>query len=189
MINCNAQNPIIDITASEFGQPDGYYSKDINNLLNPFQGTYIYANGNTSLKIELVKKIQQYNGRYYEDLIIGEYQYIENGIQKINTLSNLNINYSNQSIKHAISGKLIVNNNFRYWKCPQCSINEKRLSTGIKDRSTNRFAYLTMRRTVINGQDVMEIKISHVMGESLVAGSPVPPDFSLPQGEFTMIKQ
>lgn len=188
-LSCKAQNPIIDITSSELGQPDGYYSKDINNLLNPFQGTYIYTNGNTSFKIILTKKVQQYNGRFYEDLIIGEYQYIKNGIEQINTLSNLNVVYNNQAIKHAISGKLIVNNNFRFWKCPQCNINEKRLSAGIKDRSTNRFAYITMRRTVIAGQEVMQIKISHVTGEMQIAGQPAPPNFSLPLGEFTLIKQ
>ena len=189
IINCNAQNPIIDITQSELGQPDGYYSKDINNLLDPFQGTYIYTSGNTSFKIIITKKIQQYNGRYYEDLIIGEYQYIENSVEKVNTLSNLNIVYSNQSAKHAISGKLVVNNNFRRWKCPQCNLNEKRFSGGIKDRSTNRSAYITMRRTNVNGQEVMQIKISHVMIETHKVGDPLLLTFSLPLGELTLIKQ
>lgn len=188
-INCKAQTPIIDISESELGQPDGYYIKDINNYLNPFEGTYLYTNGNTSFKIILVKKVQQYNGRYYEDLIIGEYQYIENGVEKVNTLSNINIVYNNQSIKHAISGNLIVDNNFRYWKCPTCPTNERRFSGGIKDVTTGRGASITMRRTNENGQEVMKIKISHVMGVALPAGQPAPPDFSLPQGEFTLIKQ
>lgn len=188
-INCKAQTPIIDITQSRFGQPVGYYMKDMNILLNPFEGTYLYTNGNTSFKIILVKKVQQYNGRYYEDLIIGEYQYIENGVEKVNTLSNINIVYNNQSIKHAISGNLIVDNNFRYWKCPSCPTNEKRLSCSIMDISTLRGASITMRRTVEAGQEVMKIKISHVTGVALVAGQPAPPDFSLPQGEFTLIKQ
>ncbi|MFN4313275.1 MAG: DUF6705 family protein [Chitinophagaceae bacterium] len=46
-------------------------------------------NTNTSFKIVLVKKVQQYNGECYEDLIIGEYQYIVNGVEKVNTLSKL----------------------------------------------------------------------------------------------------
>ena len=187
-INCKAQTPIIDISESELGQPDGYYIKDINNYLNPFEGTYLYTNGNTSFKIILVKKVQQYNGRYYEDLIIGEYQYIENGVEKVNTLSNINIVYNNQSIKHAISGNLIVDNNFRYWKCPTCPTNERRFSGGIKDVTTGRGASITMRRTVASGQEIMKIKISHVIGLPLVVGQPAPPDFSLPQGEFTLIK-
>lgn len=113
----NAQTPIIDISQSRLGQPDGYYMKDINNLLNPFEGTYVYTNGTTSFKIVLVKKVQQYNGRYYEDLIIGEYQYIENGIEKANTLNQINTVYNDQR-SHNIDGNLIVDNNFRMWKCP-----------------------------------------------------------------------
>lgn len=184
----NAQNPIIDISQSRFGQPDGYYMKDLNNLLNPFEGTYLYTNGNTSFKIVLVKKVQQYNGRYYEDLIIGEYQYIENGIEKVNTLPEINITYNNQGI-HNISGNLIVDNNFRMWKCPACPVNEKRFHGSIMDATTERYAYITMRKTNELGQEVMKIKISHVAGVALVEGEPLPPDFSLPQGEFTLIKQ
>ena len=40
-IASKAQSPIIDIIDSAMGQPDGYYVKDINNLLNPFEGTYV----------------------------------------------------------------------------------------------------------------------------------------------------
>jgi hypothetical protein len=187
-ITCKAQTPIIDISQSRFGQPDGYYMKDINNYLNPFEGTYIYTNGTTSFKMILVKKVQQYNGRYYEDLIIGEYQYIENGIEKANTLNQINTVYNDQR-SHNIDGNLIVNNNFRYWKCPSCPTNEKRLSCSIMDTSTLRGASITMRRTSEAGQEVMKIKISHVTGVALVSGQPAPPDFSLPQGEFTLIKQ
>ena len=186
-IHCKAQTPIIDISESELGQPDGYYIKDINNYLNPFEGTYLYTNGNTSFKIILVKKVQQYNGRYYEDLIIGEYQYIENGVEKVNTLNQINTVYNNQR-RHKIDGNLIVDNNFRYWKCPTCPANEKRLKCSIMDASTQRSASIIFRRTVEAGQQVMKIKISHVNGVPLVVGQPAPPDFSLPQGEFTLIK-
>ena len=187
-ISCKAQNPIIDVIGTRMGQPDGYYVKDINNLLNPFEGTYIYTNGNTSFKIVLVKKIQQFNGRYYEDLIIGEYQYIENGIQKVNTLSQLNIVYNDQR-SHNIDGNFVVGNRFREWQCPLCIPNEKRLSLSIRDASTNRYAELHMRRTTESGQQVMKIKISHVTGELIVSGTPPPLSFSLPLGEFILIKQ
>ena len=188
-ISCRAQSPIIDISESELGQPDGYYMKDINNLLNPFEGTYLFTNGTTSFKIILVKKVQQYNGRFYEDLIIGEYQYIENGIEKVNTLNQINTVYNDQR-SHNIDGNLIVDNNFRLWKCPTCPINEKRFHGSIRDTSTDRYARITMRRTVDAGQEVMKIKISHVTGgNTYLEGQPLPPDFSLPQGEFTLIKQ
>ena len=186
-ITCKAQNPVIDISESELGQPDGYYVQDLNFLLNPFEGTYLYSNGNTSFKILLVKKEQQYNGRYYEDLIIGEYLYTD-GVITVNTLNEINTVYNNQRV-HNIDGNFVVNNNFREWKCPTCPANEKRLSLSIRDAATERYAHIGMRRTTENGQEVMKIKISHVSGgNTYVGGQPLPPDFSLPQGEFTFIK-
>jgi hypothetical protein len=186
-ITCKAQNPLIDIIGSRMGQPNGHYVKDMNSLLNPFEGTYLYTNGNTSFKIILVKKVQQYNGRYYEDLIIGEYLYT-NGVNTVNTLNEINTVYNDQK-SHNIDGNFVVNNNFREWKCPICPLGEKRLNCSIRDASKDRYASITMRRTVDSGQQVMKIKISNVTGIALVEGQPAPPDFSLPQGEFTLIKQ
>ena len=187
-INCKAQSPIIDITESEMGLPNGYYIKDINNLLNPFEGTYVYTNGNTSFKIVLVKKVLQYNSQYYEDLIIGEYQYILNGVQIVNTLPEINTTYLNQR-RHNIDGNFIVDKNYRVWKCPECSVTENRLDTLLKDVVSGRFATLIMRRTTEGGQEVMKIKITHISRVNLVEGDPEPLEFALPRGEFTLIKQ
>ena len=188
-IHCKAQTPIIDVIGTRMDQPDGYYVKDINSLLNPFDGTYIYINGTTSFKMILVKKVQQFNGRYYEDLIIGEYQYIENGVEKANTLSQINTVYNDQR-SHNIDGNFVVNNNFREWKCPLCDPNEKRLSLSIRDAATDNYAHIGMRRTTESGQEVMKIKISHVSAQSYnVDTQPIPTNFSLLLGEFTLIKQ
>ena len=56
-INCKAQSPIIDIIDDDGSEVIGAYYKDVNNLLNPFEGTYIYTSGSTTLKIVLVKKV------------------------------------------------------------------------------------------------------------------------------------
>lgn len=183
---------VINITDSETGLPDGYYMKDFNNILDPFQGTYVYNNGNISFKITLKKMIKQPVGLNFEDMIIGEYQYIENGIEKINTLSNLNIIYSDQFLKHNIATKYVIKNiNSRLWKCPQCNPNEKRLAFILKDKISGRRADFLMRRTVINGQEVMQAKIQNISGKVIIVDNPEPPqpDFALPKGEFTMIKQ
>ncbi|MCU7613070.1 hypothetical protein N0B16_01325 [Chryseobacterium sp. GMJ5] len=181
-----SQSVVIDISDSELNQPTGYYSKDMNNVLNQFEGTYLFTNGNTSLKIVLVKKIKQYNNSYYEDLIIGEYQYIVNGVEKINTLSNLNVVYNNQFAKHAIAGSSPINNNNREWKCPQCNLNEKRLRAKIIDRTTDRHATILIRKTIVNGQEVLQVKVRDVLPDFENVS---PLEFSLPKGEFTMIKQ
>ncbi|AYN00261.1 DUF6705 family protein [Chryseobacterium sp. 3008163] len=184
-----SQSVIIDIEESGFGKPAGYYRKDMNNLLDSFQGTYVYTNGNKSLKIVLKKMIQQPVSSHYEDIIIGEYQYIENGVEKINTLSNLNIVYSDQYLKHGIAGNGILWNNTRLWKCPQCNPNEKRVVVRIIDKISGVRASFLMRRTVVNGQQVMQAKINNLSATIWEEGTPEPLAFALPTGEFTMIKQ
>lgn len=104
-----SQSTIIDITASEAGLPDGYYLKDTNNILNQFEGTYVYSLNNI-FKISLKKIVNQPVNSHFEDMIIGEYQYIENSIEKINTLSSLNTNYSDQFLKHSIASMYILEN-------------------------------------------------------------------------------
>ena len=187
-INCKAQTPVIDISQSELGLPNGYYMKDIYDLLNPFEGVYQYTNGNTLLKIVLVKKIQQYNGIYYEDLIIGEYQYVENGIEKINTLNQINVAYLDQD-SHNIASNLLVNNNFRLLPCTDCLTNEKRLHSLIMDPISKKYADLIMRRTSENNQEIMKIVITHPSAGPYIESEGPGLAFSLPLGQLTLIKQ
>lgn len=190
--NCIGQEisliPIIDISESRLSLTPPYYIQDTNGLLNPFSGTYIYTNGTTIFKIVLEKKENQFNGSYYEDLIIGEYQYIYNGVEKSNTLPSLNTVYSNQRV-HNIDGNTVVNNNFRYWLCPSCAPTEKRLFGSIRDNTTNRYARIIIRRTTESGIEVIKIKILHVSGKAYNEADGQPEQFSLPVGEITLIKQ
>ncbi|MBC7525000.1 MAG: hypothetical protein H7239_11245 [Flavobacterium sp.] len=187
-INCNAQTSVVDLLDDDGSAITNTYYKDVNNLLNPFEGTYLYTNGNTSFKIILVKVVQQYNGRYYEDLLIGEYKYIENGVLKVNTLPELSTVYNNQRV-HNIDGNSIIYNNDRAWKCPLCATGEKRLETSIRDASTDRYALLFMRKVMVGSQEALSIKISQVTMTSYQVGTTPPPAFSLPFGEYTLIKQ
>lgn len=190
-ISCSAQSPIVDLL-DDHGTviPNAYY-KDVNNLLNIYEGTYLYTNGTSFFKIVLIKRIMKSNtsheGQFFEDLIIGEYQYVENGVEKVNTLPSLNANYSRQW-KHNIVGNNIINKNNRP-VCIECNTNEKRLQVSITDASTGRYATIVMRRINENGIEVLKIKIYNAVAGTLVEGEPEPADFSLPQGEFTLIKQ
>ena len=188
-INCKAQSPVLDISDSGTGLPNGYYLRDNNNLLNTFEGTYQYTNSNTILKIVLVKKIQQYNQEFYEDLIIGEYQYIENGIEKINTLTEINNVYIEQRF-HKIDINFLVNNNFKLFPCLDCFSNEKRLYASILDPSTNSYADIVIRKTIINGQEALKINIINFKkGLTIVNGIATESNFSLPLEEYVLIKQ
>ncbi|KGO85101.1 hypothetical protein Q764_14245 [Flavobacterium suncheonense GH29-5 = DSM 17707] len=182
-----SQNPVIDLVDRDGTRINGAYYKDVNDLLSPFEGTYIYTNGNKMFKILLEKKVMQYNTEYYEDLIIGEYQYTVNGVDVSNTLSQINTIYNNQR-KHNIEGNFIIDfNEFRMWQCPECNPNEIRLKLSINDVSTGRVAKLFIRRMNVSGQDVIKVKISHIMRD--FSNNPNPPDFTLPKGEFVMVKQ
>ena len=132
----------------------------------------------------------QYNREYYEDLIIGEYEYTVNGLVVINTLPEIDIVYNNQR-QHNIGGNFVIDyNEFIMWKCLECPPNEIRLMLTIKDVSTNRLADMFLRRTTnVFGQEIMKVKIANVNRVNYHLGESLPPDFSLPQGEFTMIKQ
>ena len=56
-IACKAQTPIIDIEDNQGYDVNGAYYKDTKNQLNPFEGTYIYTNGTTSLKMVSKREI------------------------------------------------------------------------------------------------------------------------------------
>jgi hypothetical protein len=97
--NCKAQSPILPLLSGDSGNiVQGAYYKDLDNVFDKFVGSWKYTNGSTSLIITFKKKTIFYNiyDDYYEDILVGEYKYIENGIEIVNTLPNLTINYSNQ---------------------------------------------------------------------------------------------
>jgi hypothetical protein len=189
-ISCKAQLQILDI--SNFGEEQsltadlsGRYYKDLYNQLNVYEGTYLYSNGNTSLKIVLQKKtMSSVNNRYYEDLIIGEYQYIKDGVEIINTLPKLNQVYSNQSL-HSISGNQILTGT--EMGCFDCSPTEKRLVGGLVEPERG-WATISFRKTTVNGQDALKVFFYWHYGTH-VKGTPEPPNPSTPGGEYIMIKQ
>ena len=114
LINCKAQTPILPLYNNEnYGDLEGAYYKDTFNDFNLFEGTWQYTNGNNIFKIVLQKKemvqyISPMGGRsYYKDILIGEYKYIKNGIEKVNTLDFLNNSYSDP-YEHYIAGGITI---------------------------------------------------------------------------------
>ena len=111
LFSCKAQSIIKSLDSGELcGNTSNCYRKDIDNIFNKFEGTWKYQNGNTSItfKLEKEERYQTSPSSEYEDLLVGEYQYIENGVEKANTLSD----FDNTSIKgynHKISGGTYTN--------------------------------------------------------------------------------
>jgi len=160
----------------------GAYYKDLNNVMNNFEGTWLYTNGTTSLKIILVKKMMVFDGEYYEDLMIGEYQYIESGIEKVNTISLLNQNLGRG---HKIKGNNIMKS---CYLMPEgdCIEGEKRVMLGLIDAITPHFARMILKRRVINGQQAIKVfMVFNYVGDDYPMPNPTLPW----QQEYVMFKQ
>ena len=182
---CKAQSPIYDISELQDGPKNSYY-KDINGVLDGYDGTYLYSNGNTSLKFVLKKKVKSY-GYFYEDLIVGEFQFIKDGIEKGNTLANINVNYTDEEINHRITGSTIIIGT--QLGCPDCSPTEKRLRLGFVDNKSPHIASIDIRKTTVNGVAAIRVVIFWDGFTIRKQGDPAPPPASINTGEYLMIKQ
>lgn len=122
----NLYSQVSDISKLGADAISGVHYKDNLNLMNQFEGKYKYENGSTSIEIELIKKTDMpiFNTGAFQDIVIGEIKYIENGILKLNTLPNLNQNIPFS--KHVICGFVLLNNNNDY-PCTTCYSGQKRL--------------------------------------------------------------
>lgn len=150
--NCKAQLTIVPIQNKyNVNIQSNTYLMDVEGLLDPYVGTWLYTNGTTSLKFILRKEFNNNNGYYHEDVLYGEYQYIQDGVEKINTLNQIDNIYSSQA-KHTIGGNYIINKNV-YTRCNECEENEKRVYLFMGDPLTGgRAADLILRRIMDSGQ-------------------------------------
>lgn len=180
-ITCKAQTPIIDINNKNGEYINGAYYKDINNLLNQFQGTYVLNDGVNYLKIVFQKKTMQYTGSCYQDLLIGEYQYKLNGVEKINTLNKLTSTLPNV-YHHSIDGNDYMTNHTPF---DDYTTDNFRLTLGmvIPGGIT---ADLDVRKCTVNGQEA--IQIFKRTKQYYKKGDTIPP-IIVPNGFFYLIKQ
>lgn len=185
MINtsCKAQVVNLDREAHDF-QAGNYY-KDINNKLNPYVGTWLYTNGNNSLKIIIQKREHIYysNSNYYEDYLVGEFQYIENGVEIINRLSLINdVNIGN----HSIFGNWFLKP-YLPPVCDECSSLVKRVSVSFQDPLK---PYLMSRGYIGVNDDIEDEKLIffiHV-GTSDLPQDDSPTNTTVPEGKYILSK-
>lgn len=85
ILSCKAQTIIVPLgSGQDFEKTPNYYLKDVNNEFGKFAGTWKYQNGNTQIIFKLKKEehYQAASNYNYVDLLVGEYQYIQNGVEK-----------------------------------------------------------------------------------------------------------
>jgi len=187
-LSCKAQSPIIPLEERNVPENfDGAYFKDTDNYLNRFEGNWKYTNGNTSFTISLLKKIQTFNGSWYYDQLVGEYQYIENGIEIVNYLPRLTDPTVNDG-QHTISGNRIV---YPAYKpvCTDCSRLERRLVLSFADMD-RKYIDCEILVQYINVGGVEKIRVN-LYGVAILASPNLddPSEIRVPLGEYILTKQ
>jgi len=189
---CGAQSPVKSLYDDEYGNIKGAYYKDIYNDLDNYVGTWKYSNGSTSLTISLQKKLRQayvddaYN--FYEDVLVGEYVYIENGIVKANTLSKLNLNL--ETNKYSIFGSNIIGPHSQY--CLNCESNDRKVLLGYVDQNRIIPGYepeMIFQRADEGAVKKLKLKFRTISG--LITEVGVEPEFTeytIPFGEYVLTK-
>jgi len=186
-IGCKSQSQIVNILDFNGKPITNTYYKDNDNLLNPYSGTWIYNKGGKYIKMVLTKKIKFYDGKIYEDTIIGGVEYKVNNVTVVNTLSYINNTTFNNPVLYPISGNFLFNKDF-YPKCPECEPNELRLLFIYSEPNKAGSGRLVLRRISVNGQEAL--KIEHRSGTIMYKdGEPLPEAYILPDGNYVFIKQ
>ncbi len=201
ILGCKAQTPIIDLYGTEdYGTIENAYYKDITNFHQQYIGTWLYTSGTTSLKLVFIEKKQILNNigtiSFYEDYLVGEYQYIENGVEKVNTLSNLNSNHNNMYDFNLLNVSCIWFPSTRP-RCNECSTDEKRLRMGLNEPSRRNIQGLRnsfiLRNFTESGIQKLKVWFVDESMQGMIFDENDHPstitNFSLPFGEYTLIKQ
>jgi len=177
----------------EYAIKDAYY-KDLYNDLDRYIGTWKYTSGSISLTIILQKKLRQHVldevYDFYEDVLVGEYMYVENGIVKANTLSQLNLNLNLEANKYNIVGNIIAGPNSPY--CLNCGPNDRKVLLQFIDPDREIPGYeseMIFQRADDATVEKLKLKFRTISG--LIAEVGVEPEFTeytIPFGEYVLTK-
>jgi hypothetical protein len=168
-----------------FDNIQGAYYKDTQNKLNNYLGTFVYTNGTTSLKFVFKKVLHKNKTFYTEDVIAGEYQYVVNGVEKVNTLNRFDLYTADEVWKHSIQGNNIYG---AQTYCNDCAPNEEHFYTYLFDDVAKAGATFDVKKTTQNGKEAIRVLIGWSMREQKDT-DPTLPNPSLPGGYYVLVKQ
>ena len=183
LLSCKAQSPIISLEDATSDEIENAYYKDTNNILDPFVGTWVLNDGTKYLKIVFEKKVMVNTGNFYEDLLIGEFQYKENSVEFANTLPNLTDTSITNVFKYSIYGNWFWTNQTPF----DNTTGNFRMSLIIGEPSGS-VSDLDIRVTTVNGQEAIEIfKRGGI--RTLEPDEAASPEPIIPGGFYFLIKQ
>ncbi|TYB78448.1 DUF6705 family protein [Bizionia myxarmorum] len=193
ILSCKAQVPLIE----KYGNiTNGTYYQDTNNDLGKLQGIWQFNNGDEIFKLILEKKNHRLvtsswrNISYHQDVLYGEYQYVNtNNIQVVNTLNNI-FAYTDVS-EHLIYGNYIMEAT-HVPVCSDCLPDERRVEVSIEDPERDYFDYNMIIRHVPEQQfgQAEHIKVFIKMSDMGLYPEGEPTDDRLPlMRELILYKQ
>ena len=167
--------------------PQGAYIKDTQNFLDNFVGTWYYQNGNEQFTITITKELHYNYDSWYEDILIGEYKYVNSsGVTIINTLADMTIPNFPDPLNHQINGATSLVR-LQYPPCPECNIGEYRIKC-IFDDPDRKYQNLAI---VLRSISPTQIKVKLFReGRSVFVDNnyDAPDDMRIPAAEYTMNK-
>jgi hypothetical protein len=196
---CNAQTPIEPIYSNpEYSYQEGAYYKDLDNDYDRFEGIWDYHSGMDTLKIVLEKKEMVYRDKafgpnYYEDMLIGEYRYVENGIEKVNTLDHLTTNNNPESFN--LTGGIIqkYNPNAASGYCNGCKPGQVKVGLSFSEPGVNIdgiYYYYYFRHFLENGVEKLELTVYYQGMEVYnINEGPSKDRYSIPMDRYILVKQ
>lgn len=186
LFNCKSQSIIIPMGSGQnIEHSQNYYLKDSSNEFDKFIGEWKYQNGNSVFVLRLKKEVQyQTPFNYFRDLLVGEYQFIENGVEIINTLSNLD-NTSINGRYHKINGGAYLRRLPSY--CNDNSTSQEiKIEVQIEDPNDSfTEGRLILRHIIENGIEKLEVCL---LDESSMAASETS-RLAIPDGFYVFVKQ
>ncbi len=125
MLNSVNSQSIISLETDHDPFTPNVYFKDVSDFFLNFNGTFQHVNGEEKLTIVLKKITSYYNGINYKDLIIGELKFEIGVLTIIDNLNKINQNLPNKYLHDIVGNSVLQHNHLP--KCPDCSVNEKRV--------------------------------------------------------------
>jgi len=191
--SCHAQT-VKSLLDDEYAAVNGAYYKDTYNDLDNYLGTWMYINGNTSLTISIQKRAMLPssfgNIKFFEDILVGGYRYVEDGIEKVNTLPQLSLNLSPS--QYYIFGNTIVGPNSQY--CLNCGPNDKKMILEFSDPNRDIFGFepeMIFQRADEGGVQKIKLKFRTISGSlpGMNGEQPMYKSYTIPFGEYILVKQ
>jgi len=188
-----AQTPIVSLL--DYGNPyyltEGAYHKDVNNDMDKFIGEWLWQDGNNSLTIKLGKDemVERFlpasNITIFQDILYGEYRYIENSVELINTLPQFE-NVAQPWLHNMRSQHLIGTDQLP--QCSGCAADEVRIILTFKDPNRDYIWSSILLRHGVQWWDQQEYIIAFLYTTWSPAGSEFKVN-TVPSGTYTLYKQ